>query len=105
MKLWCVLIDHEKRLMGGLFSVSRDHGIDVEDLVKKVKEKRFVTLKEVDSRMLTVYKLDGLTTNLKKDELEDHISKIDFSTASELKGGGGGGFRRGGIGHLNARPW
>ena len=67
------------------WEVSRDHGIDVEDLVQKVKEKRFFTLKEVDSRMLTVYKLDGLTTNLKKGELEDHISKIDFSTASELK--------------------
>ncbi|KAL5523395.1 hypothetical protein ACEPAF_1662 [Sanghuangporus sanghuang] len=57
IKIWCLLIDHEKKaVFGNAFSVIVGPDACIEDLTEKAKEKRSVDLEHVDAARLTVWR-------------------------------------------------
>ncbi|KZT00302.1 uncharacterized protein LAESUDRAFT_718226 [Laetiporus sulphureus 93-53] len=82
MNIWCLLIDHEKKLIGTPFEVTVSSVDTVDRLRKKVKEDRSVGTAGVDSASLIVWRCIDPTTTLDDEDhetLEGQVSEAFFN--------------------------
>lgn len=78
-KVWCLLIDHETRLVGEAFYVILAENEVVADLKEKVKEEVSSRLDHIAPNTLLVWRCKDQTTalgELDSTELEEHIGKL-----------------------------
>ncbi|KAL5480146.1 hypothetical protein ACEPAI_1416 [Sanghuangporus weigelae] len=80
MKVWCLLIDHEKKAaFGEAFSVIVGLDACIQDLKKKVKEERPVDLEHVDAARLTVWRCTDPSidfADIDSDEFNDRLNEV-----------------------------
>ncbi|KAL5482842.1 hypothetical protein ACEPAI_9437 [Sanghuangporus weigelae] len=80
MKVWCLLIDHEKKAAFGIaFSVIVGLDACIEDLTEKVKEKRPDVLEHVNAAMLTVWRcMDSEIdfADIDPDKFNDRLNEV-----------------------------
>ncbi|KAL5522875.1 hypothetical protein ACEPAF_1142 [Sanghuangporus sanghuang] len=86
LKIWCLLIDREKKaVLGDVFDVEVHNGAYISDLKKKVKEERPVALEHVDAAMLTVWRCtdsEFTLANIDPDDFNDRLNEV-FSRDKE----------------------
>ena len=83
LTVWCLLIDHAKKVIGNVFSVNIPSNSSVDQLKKKIKEDSSNTLANVDAACLTVWKCRDEEVKTKKSEdLVDCVGSFDFSEES-----------------------
>ncbi|KAL5477030.1 hypothetical protein ACEPAI_3217 [Sanghuangporus weigelae] len=81
LRVWCLLIDHEKKAaFGNAFSVIVGLDACIEDLKEKVKEKRTNVLEHVDAAMLIVWRCTNpiLLSEVDEAQLQKDLNNVDF---------------------------
>jgi hypothetical protein len=83
---WCILTDHAKKPIGGIFYIMLTPEDLIDDLKKKIKSKKAPRLDSIAAAELAVWMCAMLRINdptqkraLKSSEIEDRIMAIDFS--------------------------
>jgi hypothetical protein len=84
-RYWCLVINHEKKLVGNKFSFKLTPEVIIDELKKVVKSKMAPLLDNVDADELTVWRCKNLLikkageSELSRGKLERHIKAVDFS--------------------------
>jgi hypothetical protein len=84
-KIWCLLINHNKKPVGNPFSVQLSSEDDIDDLKQKVEKKMSNLLADTGVDRITVWRCptlfireDSGRGKLKLNEIENRINKINF---------------------------
>jgi hypothetical protein len=82
MRLWCLVIDHEQKLVGSCFTVNLPLDACAHGLRKKVKEVKPNDLAGVDPDRLMVWKM---TRRIRLEELEEEEALDQYIKDLRLK--------------------
>ncbi|KAL5484750.1 SQS1_5 [Sanghuangporus weigelae] len=87
LRVWCLLIDHEKKAaFGDVFGIEVHSSAYISDLKKKVKEERSVTLSHVDAAMLTVWRCTDSDIDFGDMDLDNFNDRLsEFFSPNEEK--------------------
>ncbi|KAL5527000.1 hypothetical protein ACEPAF_8729 [Sanghuangporus sanghuang] len=88
LRVWCLLIDHEKKAaFGDVFSVKVPHDAYVDDLKTKIKEVRPVALGHVNRVMLTVWRCMNpkLLAEVNRAQMEKNLSNVDLTDETKTE--------------------
>lgn len=81
-KIWCLLINQEKKLVGSPFQIDFSPDTNIADLRKNVKEEEKANcLEKVDDHELDVWRCTDpiLSVNKNKKQLQELVRGVDFS--------------------------
>ncbi|KAL5527002.1 hypothetical protein ACEPAF_8731 [Sanghuangporus sanghuang] len=89
IKIWCLLIDHEKKAAyGNVFGVTVPADADIDDLTKKVKEERPDVLEHVVPGRLTVWRCtdSGIDfADIDSDKFNDRLNEVFSPNEQKVK--------------------
>ncbi|KAL5478279.1 hypothetical protein ACEPAI_2463 [Sanghuangporus weigelae] len=88
IKIWCLLIDHEKKAaFGDAFSINVPHDASVDDLKKKIKEEQPDVLGHVAPRALAVWRCMNptLLAEVNRAQLQKGLNNVDFTDETKAE--------------------